>query len=63
MDYTKNKKGENRVVLNINKEGNQILASKKDREIFFNVLTGDENPANDALLSAIKYHDNLSNLI
>ncbi len=60
MDHMKNKKEENRVESHISKEETQILASKRDQEIFFNVLIGDEKPPNEALLSAIKYYYNLS---
>jgi uncharacterized protein (DUF1778 family) len=41
-------------------EENKILASKRDREIFFNALMGKEEKINDALLSAIKFHKKLS---
>lgn len=41
------------------KEENTILATKRDKEIFFNALMGEENQPNDALLAAIKFHDKL----
>ncbi len=41
------------------KEENSILASKRDKEIFFNTLMGDEHEPNESLLAAIKYHDEL----
>ena len=41
------------------KEENKILASKRDKEIFFNVLMGDEHQPSESLLAAIKYHDEL----
>lgn len=34
-----------------------ILASKRDKEIFFQALMGKESKPNKALLSAIKLHD------
>ena len=40
-------------------EKNRILASKRDKEIFFNALMGKEEPPNAALLDAIKDHDKL----
>jgi len=40
-------------------EKNKILASEKDKEIFFNALMGKEEPPNKALLNAIKYHKKL----
>ncbi len=42
-------------------EKNRILASKRDKEIFFNALMGKEEVPNTALLDAIKYHDKLVN--
>lgn len=33
-----------------------ILISKKDKEIFFNALMGKEETPNEALISAIRYH-------
>lgn len=42
-------------------EKNRILASEKDKEIFFNALMGKEDPPNNALREAIKYHDKLIN--
>ena len=42
-------------------EKNRILASERDKEIFFNALMGKEEPPNTALLDAIKYHDELVN--
>lgn len=41
------------------KEENQILASKRDKKLFFNALMGEEHQANTSLLAAIKYHDEL----
>lgn len=41
------------------KEENKILASKKDKELFFNALMGEDHQPNEALLQAIKYHDEL----
>ena len=40
-------------------EENKILASKRDRELFFNFLMGEEHQPNESLLSAIKYHNEL----
>lgn len=40
-------------------EEKQILASKKDKEIFFNALMGKVNKPNQALASAISYHDEM----
>jgi len=40
-------------------EKNRILASKRDKEIFFNALMGKEQTPNSALLEAIKYHNEL----
>ena len=42
-------------------EKSKILASEKDKEIFFNALMGKEEAPNSALLSAIKYHYDLVN--
>ncbi|MFT4568751.1 MAG: hypothetical protein ACI9FN_003720 [Saprospiraceae bacterium] len=39
------------------KEENEILASKRDKELFFNTLMGDKNQPNESLLAAIKYHE------
>lgn len=41
------------------KEENKILATKRDKEIFFNALMGEEHKPNESLLAAIKYHDEL----
>jgi len=41
------------------KEENKILASKRDKELFFNALMGEEHQPNESLLAAIKYHDEL----
>ena len=38
-------------------EKNRILASERDKAIFFKALMGNEEQPNDALLEAIKYHD------
>ena len=40
-------------------EENKILASKRDRELFFNFLMGEEHQPNESLLSAIKHHNEL----
>ena len=40
-------------------ERNRILASQRDKEIFFNALMGKEEAPNAALLEAIEYHRNL----
>ncbi len=34
-----------------------ILISKKDKEIFFNALMGKEDAPNEALIAAIRYHN------
>lgn len=36
-----------------------ILVSKRDKEIFFNALMGIEEKPNEALISAIKFHNEL----
>jgi hypothetical protein len=41
------------------KEENKILASKRDKELFFNAFMGVEHQPNESLLAAIKYHDEL----
>ena len=41
------------------KEESKILASKRDKELFFNALMGEEHHPNESLLAAIKYHDEL----
>lgn len=41
-------------------EEKQILASKRDRQIFFNALMGKEEEPNKALLSALHYHETLT---
>lgn len=41
------------------KEENKILASKRDKELFFNALMGEVHQPNESLLEAIKYHDEL----
>lgn len=41
-------------------EENKILATKRDKEIFFNALMGKEEQPNKALISAIKYHKQIS---
>ncbi len=41
------------------KEENKILASKRDKELFFNALMGEENQPNESLVAAIKYHEKL----
>ncbi len=41
------------------REENKTLASKRDQEIFFNALMGEEHQPNSSLLEAIKYHDEL----
>ena len=40
-------------------EEKSILISKRDKEIFFNALMGVEEKPNDALISAIKFHDEM----
>ncbi len=57
MDHSTNKTKEKWLKIYGSKEEHQIIASKRDREVFFNVLMGNENPPNEALLSAIKYYD------
>ena len=39
------------------KEEQQILASKRDKEIFFAALMSDDQQPNNALKSAIKHHE------
>jgi len=41
------------------KEENKILASKRDKELFFNALMGEEHQPNESLLAAIKYHNEI----
>ena len=41
------------------KEESKILASKRDKELFFSALMGEEDQPNKSLLAAIKYHDEL----
>jgi len=41
------------------KEENKILASKRDKEVFFNALMDEDHQPNESLLAAIKYHDDL----
>jgi len=41
-------------------EENKILTTKRDRAIFFNALMGKEEPPNKSLISAIKYHNQIS---
>ena len=38
-------------------EEKRILASKRDKQIFFNALMGKEQKPNQDLISAIKFHD------
>jgi uncharacterized protein (DUF1778 family) len=40
-------------------EENKILASKRDKEIFFNALMDEKHQPNESLLAAIKYHNDL----
>ena len=40
-------------------EDRQILTSKRDKEIFFNTLMGNEEAPNEALLSAIRSYNEL----
>lgn len=40
-------------------EENKILASKRDKEIFFNALMDKDQQPNKFLLEAIKYHDEI----
>jgi len=42
-------------------ENKKILASERDKEIFFNALMGKEEAPNEALLEAIEYHNELVN--
>lgn len=41
-------------------EENKILKSKRDKIIFFNALMGKEEKPNQSLVSAIKYHTQIS---
>ena len=41
-------------------EENKILVSKRDKAIFFNALMGKEEKPNQSLISAIKYHNQVS---
>lgn len=41
-------------------EENKILKSKRDKLIFFNALMGKEEKPNQSLVSAIKYHNQIS---
>lgn len=41
------------------KEENEILSSKRDKEIFFNALMGEGQEPNESLLAAIKYHNDI----
>ena len=41
-------------------EENQILVSQRDKEVFFNALMGVEEPPNEALLSAIRFHEEIT---
>jgi uncharacterized protein (DUF1778 family) len=40
-------------------EESKILASKRDKELFFNALMGEDHQPNESLLAAIKYHNEL----
>ncbi|MBK8501980.1 MAG: DUF1778 domain-containing protein [Saprospiraceae bacterium] len=40
-------------------EEKSILVSKRDQEVFFNALMGNEDGPNQALISAIKFHDDM----
>ena len=42
-------------------EEKSILVSKRDKEVFFNALMSQEDHPNEALLSAIKYHNEILN--
>lgn len=41
-------------------EENKILATKRDKAIFFNALMGKEEQPNQSLISAIKSHNQIS---
>lgn len=41
-------------------EKSQMLTSKRDKEIFFNTLQGNEEPPNEAFLSAIRIYNELN---
>ena len=41
-------------------EEKQILISKRDKEIFFNALLGKEEKPNESLISAINFHNQIS---
>ena len=49
-------------VKSIVEEEKSILISKRDQEIFFNALMGNEEKPNDTLISAIKFHQELGNI-
>lgn len=40
-------------------EEKSILISKRDQEVFFDALMGKEEKPNDALIAAIKFHNEL----
>ncbi len=42
-------------------EEKSILVSKRDKEIFFNALMGNEEKPNQALVAAIKFHSKMIN--
>lgn len=41
-------------------EESRILASERDKKIFFNALMGKEEKPNEALISAMKLHNTIS---
>lgn len=43
-------------------EEKKILRTKRDKEIFFNALMGKEETPNESLISAIKYHNDISKI-
>ena len=41
-------------------EEKQILASQRDKDIFFGALMGNEEKPNESLISALKYHNEMT---
>lgn len=41
-------------------EETRILASKRDKDIFFGALMGNEEKPNEALISALRYHSEMT---
>ena len=41
-------------------EKKRMLASQRDKEIFFAALMGDEEKPNEALVSALRYHSEMT---